>query len=285
MVLGSFGSAKGQPTVTVYNHLDVVLASKATEPWRTEPFTFIRQGDQYLGRGTTDDKGPALSAFDGVRAALEAGVPVNIKVLWQLVEEVGSPHFAETLRAIGPAAATDAVVVSDTVWVSRGRPAVSAGLRGLQPMTLSLETAATDQHSGTTGGVARNPVAELAQISSEIFDARTGRVKVPGFYDDVAKLTKQQLADFRAAGFSVERFKRVDDFKSIRTRGPARRPEAALGDADLRGPRPGGRVHGSRGQDDRTAARRARGVRTPRPEHEGRESGEAREGLREEAEP
>ena len=64
---------------------------------------------------------------------------------------------------------------------------MSAGLRGLQPMTLSLETAATDQHSGTTGGVARNPVAELAQISSEIFDARTGRVKVPGFYDDVAK--------------------------------------------------------------------------------------------------
>jgi len=97
---------------------------------------------------------------------------------------------------------------------------VSAGLRGLQPMTLSLETAATDQHSGTTGGVARNPVAELAQISSEIFDARTGRVKVPGFYDDVAKLTKQQLADFRAAGFSVERFKRVYDFKSIRTRDP-----------------------------------------------------------------
>ena len=97
---------------------------------------------------------------------------------------------------------------------------MSAGLRGLQPMTLSLETAATDQHSGTTGGVARNPVAELAQISSEIFDARTGRVKAPGFYDDVAKLTKQQLADFRAAGFSVERFKRVYDFKSIRTRDP-----------------------------------------------------------------
>jgi acetylornithine deacetylase/succinyl-diaminopimelate desuccinylase-like protein len=220
VVLGSFGSAKGRPTVTVYNHLDVVPASKATEPWKTEPFTFTREGDQYLGRGTTDDKGPALSALYGARAALDAGVPVNIKVLWELEEEVGSPNFAQTLRAIGPAAATDAVVVSDTVWVSRGRPAVSAGLRGLQSMTLSLETAATDQHSGTTGGVARNPVAELAQIASEIFDARTGRVKVPGFYNDVAKLTKEQLADFRAAGFSVERFKRVYDFKSIRTKDP-----------------------------------------------------------------
>ena len=217
VVLGSFGSQKGRPTATIYNHLDVVPASKETEPWRTEPFTFTREGDTYRGRGTTDDKGPALSALYGARAAIEAGVPVNIKVLWELEEEVGSPHFAETLRAIGPAAATDAVVVSDTVWVSRGRPAQSAGLRGLQPMTFHLETAATDQHSGTTGGVARNPVAELAQLASELFDARTGRVKVPGFYDDVEKLTTQQLADFRAAGFSVQRFKKAYDFKSIRT--------------------------------------------------------------------
>ena len=70
---------------------------------------------------------------------------------------VGSPNFADTLRAIGPPATTDAVIVSDTVWVSRGRPAQSAGLRALQTTSLSLENAATDQHSGTTGGVARNP--------------------------------------------------------------------------------------------------------------------------------
>jgi acetylornithine deacetylase/succinyl-diaminopimelate desuccinylase-like protein len=220
VVLGSFGSDTGRPTVTVYNHLDVVPASKETEPWRTDPFTFTQQGETYFGRGTTDDKGPALSALFGARAAIEAGVPVNIKVLWELEEEVGSPHFAETLRAIGPAAATDAVVVSDTVWVSRGRPAQSAGLRGLQPLTLSLETAATDQHSGTTGGVARNPVAELAQLVSELFDARTGRVKVPGFYDDVEKLSRRELDDFRAAGFSVDRFKKTYRFKSVRTDDP-----------------------------------------------------------------
>src|SRR5215510_13382998 len=121
VVLGSFESGKGRPTVTVYNHLDVVPASKETEPWRTDPFTFVREGDTYRGRGTTDDKGPALSALFGARAAMDAGVPVNIKVLWELEEEVGSPNFAQTLRAIGPAADTDAVVVSDTVWVSRGR--------------------------------------------------------------------------------------------------------------------------------------------------------------------
>jgi acetylornithine deacetylase/succinyl-diaminopimelate desuccinylase-like protein len=220
VVLGSFGSAKGRPTLTIYSHLDVVPASKKTEPWRTEPFVFTRKGDTYFGRGTTDDKGPALSALFGARAAIEADVPVNIKVLWELEEEVGSPNFPATLRAIGPAAATDAVVVSDTVWVSRGRPALSGGLRGLQPMTFRLETAQTDQHSGSTGGVARNPVAELAQIASEIFDARTGRVRIPGFYDDVEKLTTKQVEDFKAAGFSIPRFKRAYGFKSIRTKDP-----------------------------------------------------------------
>jgi acetylornithine deacetylase/succinyl-diaminopimelate desuccinylase-like protein len=220
IVLGSFEAGKGRPTVTVYNHLDVQPASKETEPWRTEPFRLTREGDTYFGRGTTDDKGPALTALFGARAALEASVPVNIRFLWETEEEIGSPHFAETLRAIGPAAATDAVVVSDTVWVSRGRPSLSAGLRGLQRITFHLETAETDQHSGTTGGAARNPVAELAQLAAEIFDARTGRVKIPGFYGDVEKLTARQIADFRAAGFSVKGFMKDHGFKSIRTKDP-----------------------------------------------------------------
>src|SRR5262249_54627762 len=121
---------------------------------------------------------------------------------------------------MGSAAATDAVVVSDTVWVSRARPALSGGLRGLQPLTFRLETAQTDQHSGTTGGVARNPVAELAQIASEIFDARTGHLKIPGFSKDLEKFTAKQVDGFKAAGFNIERFKRAYDFRSIRTKDP-----------------------------------------------------------------
>jgi acetylornithine deacetylase/succinyl-diaminopimelate desuccinylase-like protein len=220
VMLGRFDSDPRHPTVTVYNHMDVQPASKETEPWRTEPFTFTREGDTYLGRGTTDDKGPGLTALFGAKAAIEAGVPVNIRFLWETEEEVGSPHFEATLKQIGGAARTDVVVVSDTVWVSRSRPSLSAGLRGLQRFIFRLETAETDQHSGTTGGVARNPIAELCQLASEIFDARTGRVKIPGFYDDVAKLSRQEIADFQAAGFSVPKFVRDHGFKSIRTKEP-----------------------------------------------------------------
>lgn len=220
VVLGRFDSRPGDPTVTVYNHLDVQPASKETEPWRTEPFVFTKKGDTYFGRGTTDDKGPALTALFGAKAARDAGVPVNIRFLWETEEEVGSPNFEATLKKIGSAARTDAVVVSDTVWVSRGRPSLSAGLRGLQRFIFRLETAETDQHSGTTGGVARNPIAELCQLASEIFDARTGRVKIPGFYADVAPLSRKEIADFKASGFNVPGFIKDHGFKSIRTKDP-----------------------------------------------------------------
>jgi acetylornithine deacetylase/succinyl-diaminopimelate desuccinylase-like protein len=218
VVLGAFGSDPSHPTVTVYNHMDVQPASKETEPWNTEPFVFTKKGDSYFGRGTTDDKGPAITALYGARAAREKGVPVNIRFLWETEEEIGSPNFAETLKKIGPAAKTDAVVVSDTIWVSRQQPAMSAGLRGLQRFIFRLETAGTDQHSGTAGGAARNPLAELCQLASELVDGRTGRVKVPGFYDDVEKLTKKDLEGFRKSGFSVSRFMKDHGFKSLRTK-------------------------------------------------------------------
>ena len=220
VLLGGFDGHPGRPTVTVYNHLDVQPASKETEPWDTEPFVFTKKGDTYYGRGTTDDKGPALTALFGAKAALEAGVPLNIRFLWETEEEVGSPHFEETLKRIATAARSDAVVVSDTVWISRQRPALSAGLRGLLRVIFRLETAETDQHSGTGGGAARNPIAELCQLASEIFDARTGRVKIPGFYDDVAPVTRGHIEDFKASGFSVKAFMKDHGFKSLRTTDP-----------------------------------------------------------------
>src|SRR5215203_5726233 len=99
IVHGSFKSSVADaPTLTIYNHMDVQPASRETEPWNTEPFTFTQQGDTYFGRGTTDDKGPALSALWGIRAAREAGVPINLNVLWELEEEIGSPNFEAGIK-------------------------------------------------------------------------------------------------------------------------------------------------------------------------------------------
>ena len=217
IVHGVWGTDASRPTVTVYNHLDVQPASKETEPWDTEPFVFTKKGDRYFGRGTTDDKGPALSALFGAKAAVDAGVPVNVRVLWEFEEEIGSPSFAKGITAAKDKLATDSIIVSDTIWIARGKPAAPAGLRGLQGMLFTLETGTTDQHSGVTGGAARNPMAELMQVVSECFDAKTGKVKIPGFYKDVVPPTKAELEDFRRSGFTVAGFKKDHKFKSIRT--------------------------------------------------------------------
>jgi acetylornithine deacetylase/succinyl-diaminopimelate desuccinylase-like protein len=214
IVYGRFDRDEKHPTVTVYNHLDVQPAEGPD--WKTPPFDFVRHGDRYFGRGTTDDKGPAMTALFGARYAVDNGVPVNIHFLWELEEEIGSPHFESTIRAQAREFATDSVVVSDTVWVSRARPAAPAGLRGLQGFRFELQTGETDQHSGTAGGAARNPVTELCQLIAECVDGKTGRVKIPGFSKDVVPPTKKELEDLENCGFTVKDFKKDHLFRSLR---------------------------------------------------------------------
>ena len=216
-VHGVFDSGNNRPSVTVYNHMDVQPASRETEPWDTDPFVMVTKGDTYYGRGTTDDKGPALSALYGARAALDAGVPVNIRFLWEFEEEIGSPNFEEIITKAASHLRTDSVVVSDTVWVSRQRPASSAGLRGLLGFILTLETATTDNHSGEVGGAARNPLGELMKLVCELYDPTTGRVKIKGFYDDMIAPTKKELNDWINSGFTVSGYKKAHKLKLMRT--------------------------------------------------------------------
>lgn len=214
VVVGRFIAGRDCPTVTVYNHLDV---QPANEPqWKREPFVFHRENGHYFGRGTTDDKGPALTAFFGARLAVQRKLPINIQFIWELEEEIGSPNFETFIKANAADLRTDSVVVSDTIWIARGKPVVGYGLRGLAPFRIVLETGTKDVHSGTTGGAARNPIGELCQLIAECYDARTGRVKIPGFYEDVAKLSRQELAGFLSSGFKVAKFKEAHELKKIR---------------------------------------------------------------------
>jgi acetylornithine deacetylase/succinyl-diaminopimelate desuccinylase-like protein len=216
-VHATFDVGKKLPTVTVYNHMDVQPASKETEPWDSEPFIMTKKGDSYFGRGTTDDKGPALAALYGARAAVDANLPVNIRFLWEFEEEIGSPNFEQIITKARRSLTTDSVVVSDTVWVSRERPANSAGLRGLLGFLLTLETATTDTHSGEVGGAARNPIGELMKLVCDLYDPTTGKVKIKGFYDDMIPPTKQELSDWSNSGFTVKAFKKAHKLKLMRS--------------------------------------------------------------------
>ncbi|MCX5724810.1 MAG: M20/M25/M40 family metallo-hydrolase [Nitrospirae bacterium] len=219
IVSGGWMTGAQYPTVTIYNHMDV---QPAQEPeWKQAPFAFKNENGLYHGRGATDDKGPALAALFGARYALEQGVPINIRFLWELEEEIGSPNFAAGLKNRAAIPRPDSVVVSDTIWLAKGKPAMPYGLRGLLGARLTLRTGTKDAHSGVTGGAARNPLAELMDVAQACVDAKSGKVKIPGFYQDVVEPTKAEIKSFLSSGFQVKSFKQAYGFQSLRTNDPA----------------------------------------------------------------
>jgi acetylornithine deacetylase/succinyl-diaminopimelate desuccinylase-like protein len=219
MVLGEFIVSGRAPTITVYNHLDVQPATP--EEWTNPPFSFVKDGDCYRGRGTTDDKGPALTVLFAARQACRQGVPLNIRFLWEMEEEIGSPNFETALKQRAADLRTDSVVVSDTIWVARARPTLDYGLRGLLGLVFRLQTGSKDIHSGLAGGAARNPFSELVDLLNRCFDGRSGRVRIPGFYDDVQKATPAEMRGFLASGFSVPKFMAAHGLKDLRFKDPA----------------------------------------------------------------
>lgn len=220
VIFGRIQTGANNPTVTIYNHIDVQPADP--EEWHKAPFTFFKEGDRYEGRGTTDDKGPALAAMTSARYTVENNVPLNINFIWELEEEIGSPSFEHFIKNNVARLKTDSILISDTIWISRKRPAIPYGLRGMMAMTMTLQTGAKDVHSGLTGGPARNPIGELCKLVAECYDAATGRVKIKGFYDDVRQATKKEVQSFLDSGFTTKKFKAAHELKDLRFDDPTR---------------------------------------------------------------
>src|SRR5262249_58729524 len=107
-------------------------------------------------------------------------------------KDLAAPLLPAGLKRGAEVPRPDSVVVSDTIWIAKGRPAMPYGLRGLVGARLTLRTGSKDAHSGVTGGAARNPLAELMEIAQACVNAKTGEVKIPGFYKDVVKPTKEE---------------------------------------------------------------------------------------------
>ena len=214
VVFGRIQAGANDPTLTIYNHVDVQPADP--DEWHKAPFTFFKEDGRYEGRGSTDDKGPALSAMMAARYAVQNNIPLNINFIWELEEEIGSPNFEHFVKNNVDRLKCDSILVSDTIWISRDRPAIPYGLRGAMMFTMSLETGAKDVHSGLTGGPARNPIGELCKVISKCYDADTGRVKIKGFYDDVKPATKKELKSFLDSGFTTKKFKAAHELKQLR---------------------------------------------------------------------
>lgn len=195
IVLGEHHAASDAPTLLVYGHYDV-QPPDPVDAWETPPFQpTVREGRLYA-RGATDNKGQnhmhmkALEACD--RTA--GGIPVNLKIVIEGEEEVGSGHLEEFLASHRDRLSCDAVLLSDTQMFSRQLPAIIVGLRGLVYTEVIVRGPASDLHSGVYGGPVVNPANALAGMIGRLKDER-GRVTVPGFYDRVREPTEAERRD------------------------------------------------------------------------------------------
>jgi len=191
-----------RPTVLFYGHHDV-QPPDPLERWSSPPFEPTLAGGAIRARGASDDKGQVacfLEALRAWRATGDGSLPVNLKILVEGEEEIGSPHLAPYLEAHREALAADVVLVSDTTMWDARTLAITCGLRGLLYYELELAGPARDLHSGMYGGVAVNPAVELTRVLGALFDA-SRRITLPGFYDDVRPVSDAERRAWEALGF------------------------------------------------------------------------------------
>jgi acetylornithine deacetylase/succinyl-diaminopimelate desuccinylase-like protein len=206
IVFGERLKAPGKPTVLVYGHYDV-QPPDPVDLWRHGPFSPTVEGEYIVARGACDDKGQFYALVKGLQAALavRGELPVNVKVLIEGEEEIGSPHLGPFIRREKKRLACDVVVISDTAQFAIDTPAITYGLRGLAYLELIVRGPARDLHSGTYGGTVANPANVLAHLIAACWD-EDGRVAIPGFYDDVRPLEASERRQLRALPYDEKAF-------------------------------------------------------------------------------
>jgi len=208
VVYGDWLGAAGAPTILFYGHYDVQPVDPI-DLWESPPFdATIRDGEIYA-RGSADDKGQVFMHFKAVEAYMKqtGRLPVNIKFILEGEEEVGSAHLDDFVRAHRGELGADVVVISDSPMFARGVPSMCYGLRGLVYFQIDLRGSSTDLHSGSFGGAVANPAMVLSQMLAQMKD-RGGRIRIPGFYDDVVPLQDEERKAWASLPFNERKYKK-----------------------------------------------------------------------------
>lgn len=209
LVYAEWLGAPGKPTVLFYGHYDVQPVDPI-ELWRNPPFEPTVEGDKLVARGATDDKGQSYTHVKGVAAMLKerGSLPVNVKFLVEGEEEAGGQAIEEYVRKDGgQRLKADCVVVSDTSLYAPGQPSLIYGLKGLCYMEIKVTGPNRDLHSGTFGGAVWNPLNALSHIIDRLRDPETGKILIPGFYDDVRPLEGWEREEFGKLPFDEDAYR------------------------------------------------------------------------------
>ena len=201
LAYGEWLGAPGKPTAIVYGHYDVQPADPV-ELWESPPFAAQVRDGKIFGRGAVDDKGQVLMHLAAIEAYLRTlgELPINVKVIVEGEEEIGSPNFEAALARYGDRFKADVAIISDTAVYSEDVPSLTTSMRGLVSWEVAVYGPSEDLHSGYFGGLVLNPIEALAGILARLKDA-DGHVAVPGFYDGVGEPDETTRAELRSLEF------------------------------------------------------------------------------------
>ncbi len=215
IVYGEYIIDASSPTVLVYGHYDVMPA-EPLELWKSEPFEPEIRDGHIWARGADDDKGQSMTQIKGFETAKALGLlRCNVKFVLEGEEEIGSTHLEGFLTQYKDMLSADVILVSDTSMVSSEVPSLTSGLRGLAYWEIEVTGPNRDLHSGHFGGAVGNPINELCRLIAKVQDEHTGRIQIPGFYDDVVDLTNAEREMIAKVPFSEEAYCKAIDVDAV----------------------------------------------------------------------
>jgi acetylornithine deacetylase/succinyl-diaminopimelate desuccinylase-like protein len=189
---GEWLGAPGKPTVFLYAHHDVQPINFA-EQWQSDPWTLTARDGRLFGRGSADDKGAITGQLGAIAAFLKSNgsLPVNVKMLVEGEEEVGSKNLNGFFQQYKDKIHADVIVVCDTENIDTGLPSITYSLRGIVGVLVEVQSAKLPVHSGMAGGALADAAIALNVILSRLY-WKNGKLPIPNFYDKVRPMTSKE---------------------------------------------------------------------------------------------
>ncbi len=203
-----------KPTVLVYSHMDV-MPVEPLELWKSAPFEPEVRDGKIFARGADDDKGQGMMHAKAFELMVKTNtLPCNVKFMIEGEEEIGSPNLGQWCEEHKDMLKADVILVSDTTMINPETPTITTGLRGLAYWQVEVTGPNRDLHSGMFGGAVANPINVLSKMIAQMTD-ENGRITIPGFYDDVLEVSKEERELMAEIPFKLEDYKKALDIEEV----------------------------------------------------------------------